>query len=101
MSYSIPPASGFKWNQLGDLALTFYEKESNKPLTQLRNEFKVVAQEIIGWVNSLEEDELFQLNQRNWAVEKWPVIKWVQVNTIAPYRSARTKVRRWKKENEI
>lgn len=95
------PASGFKWNQLGDLANTFYERKSKKSLDQLRKELKAVVQEIIGWIDSLEEQDLFQRHQRKWAGEKWPIVKWIQVNTIAPYRSARTKVRRWKKENEI
>lgn len=95
------PAPGFKWNQLSELAQAFYRKESNKSLHQLRNEFKGVHLELSSWINSLTEQELYLLHQRKWTGDKWPMIKWIQVNTIAPYRSARTKVRRWKKENEI
>ena len=95
------PAPGFKWNQLGELAQSFYEKESTKSLSQLRTEFEVVFQKVIDWVNSLKDKELFQPHQRKWTGDKWAIVKWIQVNTIAPYRSSRTKVRRWKKENEI
>lgn len=72
----------------------FYERESNKSLAQLRKELKAVVQEITGWFESLEEQELFQRHRRKWAGEKWPIVKWIQLITIAPYRSARTKVRR-------
>lgn len=95
------PAPGFKWSQLSELAQVFYRKESNKSLHRLRNEFKEVHLELSSWINSLTEQELYQLHHRKWTGDKWPMIKWIQVNTIAPYRSARTKVRRWKKENEI
>ena len=95
------PAPGFKWNQLGELANSFYEEQSKKSLQQLRNEFSELRQVLTNWINSLSELELFQLKQRRWAGEKWPLVKWIQVNTIAPYRSARTKVRRWKKEFKI
>jgi hypothetical protein len=95
------PAEGFKWNQLRELAQSFYEKDSNKSLRQLRTEFKTCYQELAAWIESLSEKELFEPHQRNWTGDKWAIVKWIQVNSIAPYRSARTKVRRWKKENEI
>ncbi len=95
------PAKGYKWNQLGKLAESFYRNSSEKTLKQLRAEFKRVFNKLIKWVESFSETELLDLHQRQWAGEKWAVVKWIQVNTIAPYRSARTKIRRWKKENEI
>jgi hypothetical protein len=97
----VMPAKGYKWNQLGSLAESFYEKNAEKSLKMLRAEFKNVFTKLIKWVESFSDTELFDLHQRQWAGEKWAVVKWVQVNTIAPYRSARTKVRRWKKENGI
>jgi hypothetical protein len=95
------PAKGFKWNQLGDLAQSFYVKNSKKSLSQLRVEFNESYQELVTWIESLTEEELFERHQRKWTGDKWAIVKWIQVNSIAPYRSARTKVRRWKKENEI
>ncbi len=95
------PASGFKWNQLGELAKSFYAKESTKTLQQLRVEFRLVHKRLVIWIESLSEQELFEIHQRQWTGEKWTMVKWIQVNTIAPYRSARTKVRRWKKEHGI
>lgn len=92
------PALDFKWNQLGELAQTFYKENSKKSLAQLRIEFEIIYQELIKLINSAPEIEIFQPFQRQWTGEKWAMVKWIQVNTIAPYKSARTKVRRWKRE---
>lgn len=91
------PADGYKWNELGQLAQSFYETQSSKSLDQLRAAFKHEYDAVTQWIASLSEDELFRLHQRQWAGEKWVLAKWIQVNTVAPYRSARAKIRRWKK----
>ena len=93
----VMPAEGFKWNQLGELAQSFYRRESDKTLGELRREFRGVFGALVGWIESLTDQELFVPHQRQWTGEKWAMAKWIQVNTIAPYSSARTKIRRWKK----
>ena len=42
---------------------------------------------VVNWINDLSEAELFQPEQR----------KWVHINTVAPFTSFRTKIRKWKK----
>lgn len=91
------PAKGFKWNELTPLAQSFYNTYSQKNQDQLRKELNKVIQKIVHLIKNLEHDELFLPHHRNWTGEKWAVVKWIQVNTIAPYKSARTKIRRWKK----
>jgi len=93
----VMPAKGYKWNELGSLAQSFYERYQNKDIVYLRKEFSKVVKKIEGLIESLEEDELFSPHQREWTGDKWAMVKWIQVNTIAPYKSARTKIRRWKK----
>ena len=97
---SVPemPAQGYRWNQLKELALSFYAQSADKSLSELRSEFNSTYRSLFEWINSTEDRILFDKGHRAWAGEKWPLIKWIQVNTIAPYRSARTKIRRWKKE---
>ena len=95
------PAEGFKWNQLGELALSFYSQSSTKSLSELRLDFNETYMNLVSWIESLSEEELFKPHQRKWTGDKWAIVKWIQVNTIAPYSSARTKVRRWKKDNEM
>ena len=103
LSGGIPkmPAENFKWNQLGSLAIYFYEGSHKKLLNQLRAEFKLAHSQLTNWIMSLSDMDLFELHQRQWAGEKWALVKWIQVNTIAPYQSARTKVRRFKREHGL
>lgn len=91
------PAPGFKWNQLGLLANSFHQARSGHTLERLLAEFELLVGRIRRFIDTCTEDELFRIGVRHWAGEKWPVAKWIQVNTIAPYKSARTKLRRWKK----
>nr|WP_280634492.1 ClbS/DfsB family four-helix bundle protein [Clostridium aminobutyricum] len=58
--------------------------------------------EFTNWVNSFSADELFKQDMRKWASStpsKWPIWKWVHINTIAPFKSFRSKIRKWKKAN--
>ncbi len=91
------PAPGFKWNQLGPLAASFHDARRGRSLRELRDELASVVADVGAFVSGLSEDDLFATGRRRWAGAKWPVAKWVQVNTVAPYRSARSKLRRWKK----
>ncbi|WP_432796995.1 ClbS/DfsB family four-helix bundle protein [Poriferisphaera sp. WC338] len=93
------PAKGFKWNQLGELAAHFYDKHTDHSLKQLRSKFKRTYNKLYQWIESLSDDELFSIGMREWTGDKWPMVKWIQVNTVAPYQSARTKVRRFKRDH--
>ncbi len=91
------PATGYKWNELGPLADSFYDAWRETELAAMRAEFSRLLGRLREWIESLDESELFTVGTRQWAGDKWPLAKWIQVNTIAPYISARTKIRRWKK----
>lgn len=93
------PAPGFKWNQLGLLADSFYEEQHDQTLEQLLGKFGALVGQIRLHIESNSEETLFGVGKRHWAGQKWPLAKWIQVNTVAPYESARTKLRKWKKSN--
>lgn len=95
------PTKGFKWNQLGELATHFYQVHTNATLPELRAQFAQRQTELTEWIDALDDSELFQAHQRQWTGEKWAMVKWIQINTIAPYQSARTKLRRWKKQVDL
>lgn len=93
------PAPGFKWNQLGLLAAHFHQKQRDQSLEQLLAKFDLLVGDLRRFIESNSEDTLFGIGKRQWAGPKWPLAKWIQVNTIAPYGSARTKLRKWKMSN--
>ncbi|MGC5746727.1 ClbS/DfsB family four-helix bundle protein [Chryseobacterium sp. NFX27] len=94
------PAPGYKWNNLGGLYESFYKKYGALSLLQQREILKNQVNEIIEWIKTLDHETLFVPEQREWATTpaKWPVWKWIHINTAAPFKNFRTQLRKWKKE---
>lgn len=96
----VTPAPDYKWNQLGGLYQSFYRQYQDQSLSQLIKAFTTAVDELIEWLALLNDNELFNPGGRNWASStpaNWPIWKWVHINTVAPFKSFRTKIRKWKK----
>ncbi|TCP92091.1 hypothetical protein EDC44_1272 [Cricetibacter osteomyelitidis] len=93
------PAEGYRWNQLGELYQHFYASYGKYSLFEQQDMLRDAVTELCGWVEGLSEAELFQSGQRQWAdtPAKWPLWKWVHINTVAPFTNFRSKIRKWKK----
>ena len=94
------PAPGIKWNQMGLLHERFYADYAEQSLAELSAQFEGAVAAIRGWIGTLSDDELFKPGGRKWAQStpaNWPVWRWVHINTVAPFKTFRTKIRRWKK----
>lgn len=94
------PALGYKWNNLGGLYQSFYSHYETYSLHQQRELLKNQVKEIIEWIESLDHETLFIPEQRKWATTsaRWPVWKWIHINTAAPFKNFRAQLRKWKKE---
>lgn len=94
------PAPGIKWNQMGPLHEQFYADQEGNSLSDMITLFNKSVDTTCKWLVNLDDEVLFQLGGRKWAQStssNWPVWKWVHINTVAPFKSFRTKVRKWKK----
>ncbi|WP_299943902.1 ClbS/DfsB family four-helix bundle protein [uncultured Microbulbifer sp.] len=91
------PATGYKWNQLGKLAQHFHAHYKDWSYPCLLHEFKVTTNKILTLVNSLTEEELYG---DNW-YRKYTLGRMIQFNTTSPMRNMRTRVRTFKKKNEL
>lgn len=97
----VTPAQGYKWNDMGGLYQSFYGIYQDCSLELLRQLFREGVQELVNWVDGLSDAVLFQPGGRKWATSTpscWPVWKWIHMNTVAPFKSFRSKIRKWKKE---
>ncbi len=95
----ITPAPNIKWNKLGELYQGFYRTYDKYPLSKLRQMFTKTVDQFIEWLSSIDDNTLFQAGVRKWTVTSanWPMWKWVHINTVAPFKSFRTQIRKWKK----
>lgn len=91
------PETGFKWNQLGDLAQKFYSDYETVPFDQLLNDFQQAKQKIIEFLTGETNERLYGYT---W-YEKYTMGRMIQFNTSSPYTNARTRLRKWKRLNQI
>lgn len=98
----ITPAPGYKWNELGGLYQSFYTEYKNLSLSELKNEYNDTVKKFVKWVDSFTGKELFEQDVRRWASStpsNWAIWKWIHINSVSPFKSFRTKIRKWKKLN--
>ena len=96
------PSDNFKWNQLGELYQWFTDTYAYLSLQELKDMLKENINSIYEMIDSLSDEELFEPHMRKWADEAtktavWEVYKFIHVNTVAPFGTFRTKIRKWKK----
>ena len=100
------PSDNFKWNQLGELYQWFTDTYAQLSLQELKDRLNENINSIYAMIDSLSEEELFKPHMRKWADEAtktavWEVYKFIHVNTVAPFGTFRTKIRKWKKDCTI
>ena len=96
------PSDDFKWNQLGELYQWFTDTYASLSLQELKIQLSKNINSIYTMIDSLSEEELFKPHMRKWANEAtktavWEVCRFIHVNTVAPFGTFRTKIRKWKK----
>lgn len=96
------PSEQFKWNQLGNLYNWFTEIYASLSLKELKARLDNNINKLYKMIDSMSDDELFKPHQRKWADEAtkiavWEVYKFIHINTVAPFGTFRTKIRKWKK----
>lgn len=96
------PSEDFKWNQLGELYQYFTDTYAHLSLKELGEKLSKNIEDIYKMIDSLSDDELFKPHMRKWADDAtktavWEVYKFIHINTVAPFGTFRTKIRKWKK----
>lgn len=96
------PTDNFKWNQLGELYQCFNENYAHLSIRKLKNILEENINSIYEMIDSMSDEELFEPHMRKWADDAtkkavWEVYKFIHINTVAPFSSFRTKIRKWKK----
>ncbi|WP_194435578.1 ClbS/DfsB family four-helix bundle protein [Vibrio fluminensis] len=88
------PETGYKWNQLGLLALSFHQQYRDWKYDDLLVELESTTNEILALIGSLSNEELYGVA---W-YEQWTLGRMIQFNTSSPMKNMRTRVRRFTRE---
>jgi len=89
------PETGFKWNELGQLAQHFQLQFQAWQYQELLAEFSLVTEQILLLIESLSEQELYG---EAW-YKNYTLGRMVQFNTSSPMKNVRTKIRKFKRSN--
>ncbi|NGX31699.1 MAG: hypothetical protein K940chlam8_01075 [Chlamydiae bacterium] len=79
------PKKSYKWNELGKLALCFYAEYQHHTIYQLMTTFEKIFQKILHLVENETNASLYTIGIYNWTGDKWPLGRWINVNTSSPY----------------
>ena len=88
------PAQGYQWNQLGDLAQHFYAQGADLSWHELRQRLVTANANVIALVEGLSDEELYGTE---W-YRTWTAGRMISLNTSSPYANARSRLRRWLRE---
>ncbi len=96
------PTEQFKWNELGKLYQYFTDTYAHNSLKKLRQMLDNNIEDIYKMIDNMSEDELFKPHKRKWADKStksatWEAYKFIHINTVSPFGTFRTKIRKWKK----
>lgn len=90
------PAEGYKWTELGLLAQQFYKDYEADSFPVLLEKLDKTVADIQKIITQTDNDILYG---EGW-YKHYPMGRMIQLNTAAPYKNARTRLRKWLREIE-
>jgi hypothetical protein len=87
------PETGFKWNELGQLAQKFYKDYDDLGYRELLDRLKKAKENLVETIWARSDKELYGEPWHG----KWTKGRMIQFNTSSPYANARSRIRRWLK----
>ena len=87
------PETGFRWNELGQLAQQFYKDYENDDLGHLLEKLDQTVAQILALIAGKTDEELYHMP---W-YQKWTLGRMIQFNTSSPYKNAKGRISKWKK----
>jgi hypothetical protein len=91
------PETGYKWNQLGQLAQKFYDDYQEVDFASLQSLLNSTVKQILDIVKNKSNHELYEVL---W-YETYSLGRMIQLNTTSPYKNAHARIRKWKKSKQI
>ncbi|MGX5664922.1 ClbS/DfsB family four-helix bundle protein [Rhizobium daejeonense] len=89
------PETGYKWNELGRLAQSFYRDCEMLGERELLERLDSAKSRIVALIEQGDGDTLYG---RPW-YEKWTQGRMIQFNTSSPYANACGRLRKWRRNN--
>lgn len=92
------PAPGYRWNETPRLNEDIVAAAAGDTYESVLARLEVGFQRVLRCTDSLSDTELLDPGVFEWA-GKWPISRWISINTTRQYTTARTFVRRSERED--
>ena len=90
------PETGYKWNELGKLAQKFYADFDGYDYRTLLTKLDTTVKSLLSLIESKTDRQLYGVS---WYT-KWTLGRMIQFNTSSPYKNARGRISKWKKQHK-
>lgn len=87
------PAPGYRWHETPRLNAEIVKKHKRQSYRSVRNQLQAGYENVSAMIELLDDRELFNVGVFEWA-GRYPVARWISINTARQYQTARTFVRR-------
>jgi hypothetical protein len=87
------PAEGYRWNETPRLNADIVSMAQDQSYAAIRIRLQEGFDRVLALIVSLDDRELLSPGVFSWA-GKWPVSRWISINTARQYVTARTFIRR-------
>lgn len=89
------PAPGFTWREIPRLNQLIYRMHRRRSLRAILHDYHLNHDRIVALVKSLSNSDLTTLGRYSWTGPSWTLSDFFRANTAAHYLWARTRIRRW------
>jgi hypothetical protein len=93
------PAPGYAWNETPRLNADVVAAARSEPLGEIRARLEKGVERVLATIAALDDTELLEAGAFAWA-GKWPIARWISMNTARQYTTARSFIRRTLRERE-
>lgn len=87
------PAPGYGWHETPRLNAAVVRASKNEGYRHIRDRLDRGVERVLATITSLDDAELLDTRVFDWT-GKWPISRWISVNTARQYTTARTYIRR-------
>lgn len=87
------PAAGYGWNETPRLNADLVREARSQSYRTIRTRLERGVARVLATIDALDDAELLEAGTFDWA-GKWPISRWISLNTARQYATARTFIRR-------
>ncbi len=93
----VTPARGYRWNETPRLNADIVDKSRSRSFRSIVSDLRKQYSRLLLTIEGLNDEQLLEIGIYEWA-GRYPISRWLSINTVRQYQTARTYIRRVKKQ---